>query len=739
MRSSSTSDDDNENDETDLSNHLWSSTTRGPEASQMLGYVSDYLRKQRQQQENEEEEEPKSSETNTNYDTLLDDDDTPMQSVVQYLLAIPMDANVQLCLDLESVQRAILYHCPILVHSCIPSAMTKLPLLYIQVPTTNSGSSSNTQSQSQTDVLNVMQSIVKSVLERQIYNTQEDEDEDDDDVETCVDQDEEGAVMSSANTKGIKPLLVPFGTLEVEGPNNNVLYTVAKPDAPGTRKLQHVVSELQTQLQQHFPDWTIVLPTRNDGGGENKDSANFCPRIPFMRLPPDWDTYLQDEKDKQQQATDVEDDSDIYLTSDQGGNGISPIFFGTWMDDDFGQDVGTRLQEIGIYVRPSDWEMRQGSSGSIDGGAIQRQDPMTETLFRLPERSIPLPQGNEALTKIEASFQKYQDERMAKAQEVFRQEEEDIKRNGKMKKASPLSPISKMSAESDHLLSMKTNQRLDDMLKEDQSIDRAAQSSVGEDLPEPATFTDDTSPTSQRGMAKDVRQRIRKTVASRAYVQSRSDLARRKEKPPIALNPIFAKYKDGTLVPKQEAPQAAPELPPFPSREHCIGFWRVVRSPTGFAVEEGDSSRSDNLILRVDGTTAGGPILDQETRQKACEGSWKLILDGTDSAQLTINLLIPPKKERVLIMEGKLERVSISNDLPMTRSTFGIPDLEERLDRAKDDFEDLLYCSGSVTIQDVNSDGNRESIGGFSIQKLSVSNDPSKLIITIPRPVRNQD
>ena len=192
-------------------------------------------------------------------------------------------------------------------------------------------------------------------------------------------------------------------------------------------------------------------------------------------------------------------------------------------------------------------------------------------------------------------------------------------------------------------------------------------------------------------------------------------------------------------MPEKDKPAPPKELPPFPSREHLIGFWRVVSSPTGFEVEESDSSRSDNIIMRVDGTVAGGPILDKETRQKASGGTWRLTGDTADTARMRIRLVIPPKKERILVMEGKLERVSMSSDLQMAKATFGIPALEERAARAATDMEDILYCGGMVSIEDAVTGRNRKEIGKFSLMKLNTSTDPSQFTITIPRPVRNQD
>lgn len=45
-----------------------------------------------------------------------------------------------------------------------------------------------------------------------------------------------------------------------------------------------------------------------------------------------------------------------------------------------------------------------------------------ETSFKLPTYSIRPPQGNAALSKIEAEFQAYQEQRIIEAEELFEQE-----------------------------------------------------------------------------------------------------------------------------------------------------------------------------------------------------------------------------------------------------------------------------------------------------------------------------
>jgi hypothetical protein len=210
------------------------------------------------------------------------------------------------------------------------------------------------------------------------------------------------------------------------------------------------------------------------------------------------------------------------------------------------------------------------------------------------------------------------------------------------------------------------------------------------------------------------KERIRKTVDSRQVVQSKQKLAAPKAKVPIEENPVFKSFRDGTLAPEPEQKGNAQveALPPFPSQEHFVGFWKVFSSPTGFPPDDdGDSSKSENLVLRVDGTTAGGPILDHETNQKAAGGTWKMIPneedDDDDTARLRIRLVIPPKKDRILVMEGTATKRSMAslNDLPpFTKATFGIPALEEKLQKAKEADEstalleeEMIYCDGNVS------------------------------------------
>lgn len=232
--------------------------------------------------------------------------------------------------------------------------------------------------------------------------------------------------------------------------------------------------------------------------------------------------------------------------------------------------------------------------------------------------------------------------------------------------------------------------------------------------------------------------RIRKAIESQESVKSRNPV--KKEKPPIKDNPVFKAYKEGTLVPKSPKPKPVKkDLGPYPSRAHFAGIWRVVNSPTGFPTEEDSNETSENLILRIDGTTAGGPVLDPETRQKAAGGTWKIIENNDGDVKLRVRLLIPPKKERVIEMIGFVDRIAVGKDIPLASKNFGVPQLEALARDQSDDMEELLQCDGDVFIEDAITKKNRDQIGTFSLMKLQSPKERGEYTVTIPKPIRNQD
>ena len=115
-------------------------------------------------------------------------------------------------------------------------------------------------------------------------------------------------------------------------------------------------------------------------------------------------------------------------------------------------------------------------------------------------------------------------------------------------------------------------------------------------------------------------------------------------------------------------------------------------------------------------------------------GTWRL--NGDD---LRIRLIIPPGKERILVMQGTIELVSPQSDIQLAPSTFGIPALEARKARAAVEMEDIIYCNGEVWVEDAVTKENRVDVGTFSLMKMNTFSEPGKFTITIPQPIRNQD
>ena len=714
-------------------------TNKGPEESQMFDFIRDYLDREEQlstQATEDGSEDSSSPRESFSVGSNPGSDVNSNNNQWTHMIALPVDACHELLLELESVQRAILYHCPILVHACIAPAVTRLPLLLVNA---NNERTTAASKQLHQIVQDVVQDFVTAADDIRGSPQQTlDEDESPDAVLTSLDavnreiQGEED--LTTANSQGTRPWLLSFETLEIDGSQNDVLLTVAKPKTAGTKKLQAFVQALRLRIQE-AAGWACELP-HDPQRDLSANALLFRPRIPFMRLPTTWKDIVREELLKDTTDDDTEVDMDLVL-SDQGGNGISPIFWGQWSEDIFGEEI--RMREVAIYRR------RRTS------GTKMNLSPETEQSFYLPEFSIPLPEGNDALSKLESKFESYQEKRMLEAEEAVEMEAlpTDSSRD-----------TSVLGEDEEDLLMTKTRERLEALYSQEEATIEAKVTKVekedtfsksepvaststnGEtDIEEEADFDWRPVERPEDPSALDgwMRQRIQEAVASRARIQSITELARKKDKPPIAENPVFKKYKEGTLVPEQSKSVSVQKLPPFPSREHCTGFWRIVSSPTGFDVEEGDSSRSENLVLRVDGTIAGGPILDQESRQKASGGTWRMTGETRESARLRIRLVIPPKKERILVMEGPLEKLSMSSDLPLASSTFGIPLLEERAARSSTDIEDLLICNGNVWIEDALTKKNKNDIGKFSLMKLNVPTDPSQFTITIPKPIRHQD
>eukprot|EP00977_Amphora_coffeiformis_P030317 scaffold46194_cov206-Amphora_coffeaeformis.AAC.1 len=217
MASSSLNDDVEDNDK-DNDEEFDIMPSSSPEKSRMTDFIADFLKKSGQ--ENSEafwkEEEGQES--------IIDNPGT-----CTHLIAMPLDSCHELMLELESVQRGILYHCPILVHACIQQAITRLPLLYVRT----SGPSATSK----------LFSIVEDVIEDHLLQLVEDSEDVDD--------------RAMLNEDGTRPFTLQFTSLEIDGPKNEILQAVASVE--DSNKLRTIVEDLQNRIHKET-SWQTMLP-----------------------------------------------------------------------------------------------------------------------------------------------------------------------------------------------------------------------------------------------------------------------------------------------------------------------------------------------------------------------------------------------------------------------------------------------------------------------------------------------
>jgi hypothetical protein len=631
-----------------------------------------------------------------------------------HLIAIPVDSCHELMLELESVQRAILYHCPILVHACIVPAVTRLPLFYVKTSTDVLDA----------DAVATLTRIVDRVVRELIFERL--------DYPLQNEIPEDGSSMNL--TSSVSPLTLTFSNLEIDGVGNQVLSTVARPDDPNTSLLIGLTDELRRRIQLET-GWSTALANQGDRKENSNTISSFRPRIPFMRLPLDWDAIIEDAYHEESgfeldnNNGDDENDRTPFLTSDKGGNGISPIFWIQWLEDTF---AAARMPEIGVYswssqridLMPS--SRTEISSTTNDNEFRERR--LDENSFYHPRQTVLLPSADPTTAKVELRYRKYQLDRISEAEETKRRVKDGVD-----------TTRSKPDVPPDDLLLSKTRSRLEDLYRsssEDLPVDVLPDSAPTNREDDAIALLDSTIPV----IDDTVSRKMLDLTSNRASQKAQLNLGGGKSNlTTIQDNPVFLNYKktvinDGDVEPAGELTG----LRRFsPGRDDCVGIWQMIRSPTGFDVEEGDSSRNDNLILRVDGTIAGGPILDQETRQKASGGTWSIRSSG-ESTSLSIRLVIPPRKERILFMQGPVERISPSAGLSLASSTFQIPEIQRKSDSSKQK-DEFISCNGRVWIEDAVTRLNKEEIGSFSLKQLLNAVKPTDYTITIPRSIRNQD
>lgn len=739
----------------------------------------------------------------------LDDDDNAriarakLENIEEatHLVAIPLEASHELLIELESVQRAILHHCPILLDACISGTTTRLPLLYIKAPK----SDLKDNPQNSASVTTALAGTVKRLVKKHIYGASKKQSEEN--IEN------ENAENDSLNAEGYRPLTMTFESLEIDGKNNNILNTVGsfcdceedetdEEDEEESEKLlpnfnerrfENFIKDLQSAIAAQ--GWQMAFPpdpSREEYEQAGSSNLSFRPRVAFMELPKKFDENIS--KFKSNSAEITEEDMK-FLRADEGGNGVSPIFFANWLDDTFARNV--RLQEIGIY--PTNPLMAEPQDSTL----------MMNAQFYIPFETIGLPSGNDEMTSKEKKFLDYHEKRMKETEEEFRKE--NFPETAEVSD-SPLSPGSSKSSEPDMLMT-KTRNRLESIYLQDseindindlglieesevssqsdgvvdnddddeedlsaivgkdetrsteddymedwmrqrimqaskQSKDTDEKSSSSEqsamtndddvDITEPLTSDSKSDLTESESIERRMEEKVKNAVNSLGSMKNRED-EQKEPKYSIEDNPIFKKFKEeGTL--SDEKPKASPtkKLGPYPGNDHFVGIWKVVVNPMGDDESGNIEEGTENLLLRVDGTTAAGPTLNPETKQKAAGGTWKMLPQENGDVLLRIRLIIPPEKKRILVMEGLVKRGS-QLGMNMASRTFGIPQVEEKANAANKDEEMKMMCSGEAYIEDAVTKKNRIRAENFYLEKLQGGRDPDSYTITIPKTIRRLD
>jgi len=711
----------------------------------------------------------------------------------------------------------------------------------------------------------IVEEVVAELLFQPTTTTETTSTTEDQPKETEQESEAETTTRESPNSQNIQPLFLKFRGLEMDGEDNSVLHAVGAFNCPGADVLRVVVGEITRRIEALGEGWRVYTPLDepqvrmdgsaeptdgdDDGGGEGK----MRPRIPFMRLPHDFVETLPNPKgmDGEWENYSEEDKKNYIRFPEEGGNGISPIFWYKWWEDSFCEGKGIRMQELAVYGRT-------GPFGT------------TERAFYIPHLKSLLPSGNSLLTRDEIRGKEYdasrrmEQERMAERDEMEGIEgggsspstqtlEEDLRRNksgadrrmlqtifdsspdfevgigetdedqrkenddGKktnvvavdrtatkapvvldndefaLQAARAVAEARKKTTVVDASVIDVVDDNDNDTPSEDTIIEASIISST-DDVPPLKTTDDDGEDDDERrsDKAAEIIGSIAKPIATGDWTK----LPRRKDIPSPEDNPIFQQFrKYGTVtIPSSTVGSNADAIvgrpretryqkrkPSFPSDEYFVGIWRLQSTPSGPSIDErrlmglimpenDDTSQSENLILRADGLIAGGPILDEVNKQRAAGGTWRFFQaeyigdDGEEeegeeretriTTRLKVRLVIPPKKDRVLVMEGEVKRGPRST--PTGTSEANIRDMRSRTStfstiagnnggggtagRDGEEEETVLHCSGEVWVEDATGRGNknRSFLGKFSLLKLK-ERDPNEYVYTIPAPKKIQD
>lgn len=750
--------------------------------------------------------------------SLLGDDAVPADgdpySRYTHQIAVPLADASELNSALRDIQTSLVRDCPRLVRACIVPALLRLPLLYVDGSSLQA-SGGGILGGGGNDADAILEQVVQDAIQEVVYaedgaagpvllpfrglelqgednsvlyavgnNVNDNSDETKNKYEDC---EEDGVYIVDEWASGVEP----------SGPS-------------GWEMLEALVLNIQNKLESTHglkTCWPLDKPQGEEIEHDDPMIAaikhrqrKWRPRVPFVRLPKDFYQDLKADTEKRNRNkstgnTGDEEEDELPSIIDMGYDGISPLFwYEAWGSEDILSPPGVRMRSVAVYRR------------MVPGGGESESSFYVPTTSDGPEAwkggnkgaggdqksgiSMELPAGDTEREKREK----------AKAMDRLGEIEQRAEREWEEGKARWLEELNDQRGNGNDEMSL---------LEED---DYFAPFDVGMDKGEVTVQGDAaySAPWSERDVDEDIiaswkEKEIDSLLGeepSAAFekeqvVQKDSDpetpqqvVKPRRDLPSIEDNPVFQRLWEGrpqetskgqnTAValdgtpPTEDAP-----FPPYPSNAHFVGAWRVITSPLETenipTIEDAESKSSDNFILRVDGQIMGGPILDARYQHKAAGGEWKMFQavrkstsqisseEGYPSAppmtqtRLRIRLLVPPEKNRALVMEGEVTRLvmpgadggAATSSSPsegwMMASGGMLDGMLQNLNDAKSSqlgakgAEGLLYCGGEAWMEDVEGGTNRKKLGPFSLMKLKTI-DRKNLIYTVDvsRPI-NED
>jgi len=553
-----------------------------------------------------------------------------------------------------------------------------------------------------------------------------------------------------------------------------------------------------------------------------RNQQKWRPRVPFVRLPNDF--YQDLEGDLEKRKNDINDsgddnDEDEPSRMDMGFDGISPLFwYEAWGEEDILEAPGVRMQSVAVYRRmvPGGGEAEASFYVPTSSGGSQPWKTGANAASVDDEKSgnsMELPVGDAKLRARERR-------EMAKSLERLGEVEQREEREWEQGKARWMEELSdqmdgngetELLSDEDSLAQFDVGMEMGEVTVEGDAAysapwsERDVYEQAEESILDGPNASEETVPSTDYArlindapkmpQPSDTKPQGELPSIEAPKMAQPSDTKPRRELPSIEDNPIFQRLRKGqaqvtsqgqntALLLDGTPPTTDEPLPPYPSDAHFVGAWRVLSSPLDTEnIDDAESKSSDNFILRVDGQVMGGPVLDAQYQHKAAGGEWNMFqaIRKSDNkseseeesslappaiqTRIRIRLLVPPEKDRALVMEGEVTRLAMwgagdaaspSDDGWMMASGGMLdgmlqnivdvqsqPEAEHGEGPGAENGEGLLHCGGEAWMEDAEGGANRRKLGSFSLLKLkAIKRENLTYTVDVSRPnakVENED